>query len=50
MVQLSDLVVYCSKKFLELEGGYRSEWPDEAKQFYAECYALISAREEAWRH
>ena len=44
MVQLSDLVVYCSKKFLELEGGYRDEWPDEAKQFYAECYALIDSR------
>ena len=44
MVQLSDLVVYCSKKFLELEGGYRNEWPDEAEQFYAECYALIDSR------
>jgi len=44
MVQLSDLVAYCSKKFLELENGYRPRWPEEAKRFYAECYSLIDAR------
>ena len=44
MVQLSDLVVFCTKKFLELEAGYRDGWCDEAKNFYAECYSLIDAR------
>jgi Protein of unknown function (DUF3800) len=44
MVQLPDLVVYCTKKFYELEGGYRENWPEEAKNFYAECYGLIDAR------
>lgn len=44
MVQLSDLVVFCTKKFLEIEGGYRTGYPQEAKQFYAECYALINDR------
>lgn len=44
MVQLSDLVVFCSKKFLEIDNGYRDEYPQEAKTFYAECYALIHER------
>lgn len=38
MIQFSDLVIYCIKRFIELENGYRENWPDEAKQFYAECY------------
>jgi hypothetical protein len=29
---------------LELGGGYRDQWPADAKQFYAECYALIDSR------
>ena len=44
MVQMSDLVVYCAKKFLELDGGYRESWPQDAKKFYAECYGLIDER------
>lgn len=44
MVQLSDLVVFCSRRFLEIEHGYRDEWPEEAKTFYAECYDLIDQR------
>lgn len=44
MVQLSDLVVFCTKKFLEIEGGYRDSYPPEAKQFFAECYSLIYDR------
>ena len=44
MIQLSDLVVFCARRFLEIEHGYRDEWPAEAKQFYAECYALIDDR------
>ena len=37
IVQLSDLVAYCAKKFLELDNGYRTNWPEEAKTFFAEC-------------
>lgn len=44
MVQLSDLVVFCAKKFLEIDSGYRGSYPAEAKKFFAECYALIHDR------
>lgn len=44
MVQLSDLVVFCTKKFLEIECVYRDNYPPEAKQFFAECYSLINDR------
>jgi len=44
MVQLSDLIVFCSKKFLEVEEGYRPNWSDQAKQFFAKCYDLIDSR------
>lgn len=44
MVQLSDLVVFCAKKFLEIDNGYRNAYPQDAKRFYAECYALIHDR------
>lgn len=44
MIQLGDLVIYCVKKFLELESGYRDSWPDEAKKFYAKCFDKIHGR------
>lgn len=44
MVQLSDLVVFCSRRFFEIEHGYRDEWQDQAKEFYARCYSLIDGR------
>jgi uncharacterized protein DUF3800 len=44
MIQLSDVVTFCYRKFLELEGGYRDGWAADAKQFYAQCFALIDAR------
>jgi hypothetical protein len=44
MVQLSDLVVFCAKKFLEIDNGYRGAYSPSAKKFYAECYALIHNR------
>jgi hypothetical protein len=44
MVQLSDLIVLCSKRFLEIEHGYRNGWPTEVKKYYAECYSLIHER------
>lgn len=44
MIQISDLVTYCTRKFLEIENGYRDDWSDEAKMFYAECFRKIDDR------
>jgi len=44
MIQFSDLVIYCIRKFIELENGYRENWPAEAKDFYAKCYSKIRDR------
>lgn len=44
MIQLSDLVVYCVKRFMEIHHGYRDGWSSEAKKFYAECFAKIHPR------
>jgi hypothetical protein len=44
MIQASDLVTYCTKRFLEVEHGYRDALPKEAKNFYAECYSLIDGQ------
>jgi hypothetical protein len=44
MIQLSDLVAYCIKRFIELDLGLRDNWPREAKNHYRDCYAKISDR------
>ena len=44
MIQLSDLVVYCVKRFVEIENGYRDNWCNDAKNFYANCYSRIRNR------
>lgn len=44
MIQFSDLVIYCIRRFIELENGYRENWPQEAKDFYARCYSMIRER------
>lgn len=44
MIQFSDLVIYCVRRFIELENGYRESWPQEAKDFYAKCYSKIRDR------
>lgn len=44
MIQLSDLVVFCTRKFLEVENGYRNGWNQAAKDFYAQCYQIIDSR------
>lgn len=44
MIQVSDLVIFLVRKFLEMENGYRPNWPDAAKSFYASCYAKIDKR------
>jgi hypothetical protein len=47
MIQLSDLVALCIRRFLEVELGYKPSMPDVAKNFYAECYARLSSRTKA---
>ena len=44
MIQISDLVIYIVRKFLELENGYRDAWPEVAKDFYAGCFEKILPR------
>ncbi len=44
MVQLSDLVIYCTKRFIEIERGHRDNWSQDAKNFYARCYSIIRER------
>lgn len=44
MIQLSDLVVLCIRRFLEIEKGYKPNTPAAVKTFYAECYKLIDKR------
>jgi hypothetical protein len=44
MIQLSDLVSLCVRRFLEIDAGYHPQWTTSASQFYAEAYALITDR------
>jgi len=44
MIQLSDLIVYCSRRLYEIENGYRDAWTQDTKDFYAQCYTIIDGR------
>lgn len=44
MIQLSDLVSLCVRRFLEIDSGYHPQWTAQAVQFYAEAYASIVDR------
>ncbi len=44
MIQLSDLVALCIRRFLEIEKGYKPGIPDIVSQFYAECFNKIDQR------
>lgn len=44
MIQLSDLVALCIRRFLEIEKGYKPDTPDNVKNFYAECFNTIDKR------
>ena len=35
---------FCTRKFLEVENGYRNGWNQAAKDFYAQCYQIIDSR------
>lgn len=44
MIQLSDLVALCIRRFLEIEKGYKPGAPEVVRQFYAECFNVIDQR------
>ena len=44
MIQMSDLVIFCVRRFLEIEHGHRDVWSQAAKDFYARCYNRIVGR------
>lgn len=44
MVQVSDLVVFCIRRFLEIEHSHRPGWPQRAKDFYAQRYDKLMSR------
>jgi len=44
MIQLSDLVALCIRRFLEIETGYKENAPSIVKQFYGECFHRIDLR------
>lgn len=44
MIQISDLVIFCVRKFLECEHGHGATWPQPAKDFFASCYNIIDGR------
>ena len=46
MIQLSDLAIFCAKKFFEMDGGYRQAYAP-AVEFYARCFDKLYAR--VWR-
>jgi hypothetical protein len=44
LIQLSDLIIYTTRKFLECDNGYRENWSADAKNFYASCYDRVQKR------
>lgn len=44
MIQLSDLVALCIRRFLEIELGYKDSAPDVVKKYYAKCFNIIDKR------
>lgn len=43
MIQLSDLIVLCLRKFFEIDKGYKNP-PEVVRKFYAECFHIIDRR------
>lgn len=44
MVQISDLICFVTKKFLEVDSGYGAERPPQAKAAYRDLYAKVHDR------
>lgn len=44
MIQISDLLCFVTKKFLEIDSGYREQWKPEAKTAFRDLYAKVHDR------
>ncbi len=44
MIQLSDMMLFLTRKYLEIEGGYRNEYPPAVKNIFREFYRKIDDR------
>jgi len=44
MIQISDLLCFVTKKFLEVDSGYRELWKPEAKTAYRDLFAKVNDR------
>jgi len=44
MIQLSDLLLFLTRKYLEIENGYRNEYPIELKNIFRDFYQKIDDR------
>jgi rubrerythrin len=44
MIQMSDLIVLCIRRFLDIEHGHRDGWTHTAINFYAKMYEKIDSR------
>lgn len=44
MIQLSDLIALCIRRFMEIEKGYKPRVHQNVKRFYAECFDIIDSR------
>lgn len=44
MIQLSDLIVFLARRFMEIEKGYHPNWSTDACDFYASCYDQLITR------
>jgi hypothetical protein len=44
MIQISDVVTYCVRRFLEIENGHKPALADDAMSFYGHSYEAIASR------
>jgi len=44
MIQLSDLIIFLIRRFLEIEKGHHPDWTEDACDFYASCYDQVIKR------
>ncbi len=44
MIQLTDLILFLTRKFLEIENGYKEDYSSELKNVFREFYKLIDDR------
>lgn len=44
MIQISDLIIYLSRKFLEIEHWYKDSYPSDVKEIFRNFYKKIDSR------